>query len=220
MVGFLVAIPIGPVGLLIMQRSIKLGWVRGLMSGIGAALADGVFALAAVAGLSVLLGNVGDSHHWVQLAGSFILLVVGIYYMQGKKESPKTEEVLSSPYLQRYLWDLFSTFFLTLMNPATVMAFAAVFAGTDFARFDTLKNDYVAASLGVFLGSMLWWLVLIFFSQRLRKWLSPQGQIKIQKVVGFVLMALALFSMFPRAEKVINAPSPPSDQVQEQTLQQ
>lgn len=202
--GLMVAIPIGPVGLLVIQRSIKLGSLRGIISGLGAALADGLFGFLAAAGLSALVEQLETSRPFIHPLGSLILASVGIYFYFQKPRSTETKEVLSARHLHRYLWDLLSVFSLTLMNPATVLAFTALIAGSDLISLETNKMEYLEITAGIFSGSFLWWLLLVFAAQPLKKKLSTTIERRIQKTVGIILVVLAILSLAPRVGIVID----------------
>ncbi len=196
--GWMVAIPVGPVGLLIIQRSITMGYVRGLVSGLGAALADGVFGLLAAMGLVALIENYGNAKHFIRPFGGIVLAVVGLVFLLKKKREVKAEEVLTANFANRYLWDLLSTFLLTLMNPMTILAFGALFAGSDLIPVDVRKIQYVEIAFGVFTGSLLWWTLMVVLSSPLKNKLSPVVEQRIQQVIGAILIALAFFSVVPR----------------------
>lgn len=195
--GGLLAIPVGPVGLLIIQRSLSLGSLRGMASGLGAAVADAVFAFLAAYGMVALFeGN--HYKHFIRPLGGVILFCVGLAFILKKSKSTETEEVLSGNYLQRYIWDALSTFLLTLTNPTTIIAFAAVFTGSDLIPEDPRKIDYLEIVLGVFLGSLSWWLILVFLARPLKNSLSPKMQTRISRVMGVILIVLSLAAMIPR----------------------
>lgn len=203
-VGWMVAIPVGPVALLIIQRSIKVGSLAGFASGLGAALADGLFGLLAAIGLVTLFGGLEESRPFVRPLGSLVLMLVGVYFFFQKPPSLEAEEILSPRYLHHYLWDLISSFILTLMNPTTIVAFAALFAGSDLIPEDVGKIQYLEVATGVLIGSLLWWLLLVVLARPLKRRLSPLMEHRILQVVGMVLMSLALVSFLPRVGSVID----------------
>ncbi len=212
----MVAIPIGPVGFLIIQRSISVGSVRGVASGFGAAMADGLFGFLAALGLVALLGQLEASRHFIRPLGSLALMGVGLYFYFHKSVELDTEDVLSPRYLRHHLWDLVSTFFLALINPATIVAFAALFTGSDLIPDDPKKIDYLVIALGVFSGSLCWWLLLVVAAKPLKRLLSAKVQRRIFQTIGLVLVTVALFTFVPRLattidklKTVVKYPSPP-----------
>jgi len=190
--GFIVAVPVGPIAILIFQRSLSLGYLAGLASGIGAALADGLFAFLASLGIAALAETIEESIIWVRPMGGLILLVLGGYFFFKKSLVLQTEEVLTPRYLHHYTWDAFSTFLLTLTNPMTVLAFAALFAGINLIPPGAKNVLYLETTLGVFLGSLIWWLVIILLSHPIKRTISPLKVHRLMQVLALLLMALGM----------------------------
>ena len=203
LLGWMLAIPVGPVALLIIQRSLSVGPLAGIASSIGAALADALLGLLAALGLVTLIEGLTIYHHLLRPFGSLVLAVVGIYFFFRKATQLVTEEILSTRYLHHYLWDTLSVFFVTLMNPLTIIAFAALFVGSDLIPEDPHRIQYAEISLGVFSGSLFWWLALVFLAQPVKKRLSPPVVHRIFQMIGGVLIGLALVSLIPRLGTVV-----------------
>ncbi|MGC2414795.1 MAG: LysE family transporter [Stellaceae bacterium] len=152
-VGFIIATPVGPVGVLCIRRTIFHGRLAGFVSGLGAASADAVFGIIAGFGLTfvsdLLLGYQG----WLRLGGAGFLLYIGI--------SAVIADPLSATRSQRDPDGLFadyaSAFALTITNPITILAFVAIFAGVGFNGPEATLGRAVILVLGVWLGSLLWW---------------------------------------------------------------
>lgn len=202
--GLVVAIPVGPVALLIVQRSLAVGSLRGLASSLGAALADGLFGLLAALGLAALIEQLEVLRDMVRPLGSVVLMIMGIYFFFRKPLTLETEEVLSGRYLRHYLWDLFSTFLLTLTNPLTIIAFGALFAGSDLIPEDPRKIQYLEIAAGVFAGSLLWWLILVVLARPVKRRLSFLMVHRIFQGIGMILMGLGLVSLIPRLGTVVD----------------
>lgn len=204
LLGFLVALPIGPIAILILQRSIQVGGWAGLASGIGAALADALFALLAGLGLAALLEEFRGSHHFVGGLGGFILVLVGLKLFFQKPPKLETDEILSERYLHHYLWDAFSVFLLTLTNPMTIIAFGALFAGSNLIPLDPRRIDYLTISTGVFGGSLLWWLLLVVLAQPIRRNLSLTRIHRALEITGVVLIVLGAVTFVPHLSRLID----------------
>ncbi|MBI2068356.1 MAG: LysE family transporter [Deltaproteobacteria bacterium] len=200
--GFLVALPVGPIAVLILQRSLQVNWLAGLSSGIGAASADALLSILASLGLAAVFESLRESHHFIGNAGGIVLILVGIKIFFQRPPALDTEEVLSERYLHHYLWDGASVFLLTLTNPMTLIAFAALFAGSSLIPLDPRKMDYLQISLGVFSGSLIWWLILTSLAQPIRRNLSPLRIHRALEVVGIVLIALGAVSFVTRHWKI------------------
>jgi threonine/homoserine/homoserine lactone efflux protein len=155
-IGFSIAAPVGPIGMLCIQRSLRDGFKAGLMTGLGAATADGVYGLLAVVGLTAVSSVLVSHQLSIRLTGGLFLLYLAVKVLRRplQKEAAATADPL--PAWQAYA----TTVFLTLTNPATVLSFAAIFAGAGIG----LSNENYSLSalfvLGVFAGSGVWWVLL------------------------------------------------------------
>ena len=154
-IGFSIAAPVGPRGVLCIRRTLTEGRASGLVSGLGAASADAVYGCIAGFGLTFLSNFLVSRQTELRLAGGLFLLYLAVktFFAQ---PAQKAAEVRGHGLLGAYL----STLFLTLTNPMTIISFAAIFAGLGLAEG---SGNYISAGvlvLGVFAGSALWWLLL------------------------------------------------------------
>ena len=151
-IGFSIAAPVGPIGLLCIQRTLTEGRTSGFITGFGAATADFLYGCIAGFGLTVVSTFLISQHVWFQLIGSIFLCVLGVKTFFSAP-ADKAASVKGRSLFKNYV----STLILTLTNPVTIISFAAIFAGLG------AHKDYVSAGLlvsGVFTGSILWWLIL------------------------------------------------------------
>ncbi len=203
LLGLMLAIPIGPIAMLILQRSLQVGWLAGLSSGLGAAGADAILAFLAALGLSALMENLTLSRHLIRPIGALLLIGMGLSFIFRSPPKLEPKEVLATRYLQHYLWDALTSFLLTIMNPLTLMAYAAVLTGTNLIPLETKKMHYAAISSGFFFGSLTWWTLLVFLAEQIRPLFSPKVLHKIFVGLGIVLIALACFSVSGRLAPLI-----------------
>ncbi len=173
--GLAIAAPVGPIGLLCIRRSLTQGQLMGLVTGLGAATADGLYGCVAGFGLTAVADLLVDHAPVLRLIGGVFLCYLGFTTLRA---DPATEAAQLS---SRGLWGAYaSTLLLTLTNPATILSFIAIFAGLGLVGSSQSWGASLALILGVFLGSALWWLFLSWgvtlFSQRLTpsrlKWLN------------------------------------------------
>jgi threonine/homoserine/homoserine lactone efflux protein len=190
--GLIVAIPVGPIAILIFRRSIDVGYRAGVASGIGAALADGLFAFLATLGVAVLAEGIEEAIVWVRPIGGVILIILGAHFFFKKSPQLKTEEVLTERYLHHYTWDAFSTFLLTLTNPMTVLAFAALFAGISLIPEDPRNILYLEITMGVFFGSLLWWLMIVLLSHQIKQVISAHTIHRLMQILALILVGLGI----------------------------
>ena len=154
-IGFSIAAPVGPIGVLCIRRTLAEGRLHGLISGLGAATADAMYGCIAAFGLTFISGALVRQQVWLRLLGGTFLIFLGV-----KTVLAKPSEKLSSEKRTGLLGAYGSTFFLTLTNPMTILSFAAIFAGIGLG---SAVADYSSAALlvfSVFAGSALWWLIL------------------------------------------------------------
>ena len=154
-IGFSIAAPVGPIGLLCISRTLTHGRISGLISGLGAATADALYGSVAAFGLTFISNMLINQQGWIRLIGGVFLSFLGVKIFlrpPAKQAAGVKGHGLFSIYA--------STFFLTLTNPLTILSFAAIFAGLGVG---TQTANYLFAGilvLGVFTGSALWWLIL------------------------------------------------------------
>lgn len=200
-IGFLIALPIGPAGILCIQRAISHGAIAGYATGIGAALGDAVFGGMAAFGLGLVAEFITRYEVWIRAIGGALLVWMGWSYYRHR---PRTigDPVAADrahPYLT-YLHYLSSSFFITIFNPITVMAFGAVFASRGLSN---VGNDMVAATIliaGVLVGALAWWATLVLISSAARSWFVGGGLIWLNRVSGGALGGfglLAIVSVLP-----------------------
>ena len=155
LIGLMVAVPVGPLGLLCINRALTMGPLYGLVSGIGVASADALAAGIVALGISLISGFLLDHQILLRLVGGVLLCCLGVkIYKTKPKQEPPPNNVngLFGAYV--------TTFLLTLSNPVTILSFIAIYAGWGVA---SLSGHYVAAAvltLGVFTGSAFWWIAL------------------------------------------------------------
>jgi threonine/homoserine/homoserine lactone efflux protein len=154
-IGFSLALPVGPIALLCIRRTLARGPASGVASGMGAATADGVYGLIAGFGIT-FISNFLFSHHIIlRLIGGCILIYLGIrIFLSIPREKPTSGEE------KGLVHDYVSALLLTFTNPMTVVAFAAIFAA---AGVGETNGNYLGAAVlvaGIVLGSALWWLLL------------------------------------------------------------
>ncbi|HZT19726.1 MAG TPA: LysE family transporter [Dongiaceae bacterium] len=158
-VGIAIAAPVGPIGLLCIQRALAGGWISGLISGLGAALADTIYGSIAAFGLTLVQDFLYDHRDAISIAGGALLCLLGLRIMLARPSPAPAEPRKSAAGLAG---ELCGTFMLTLANPLTILSFIAIFAALNTSAAST---SYLAAAtlvLGVFGGSAAWWLCLSF----------------------------------------------------------
>lgn len=190
-IGILVSIPMGPIGVLCVQRTIHQGRRAGLISGLGAAVADSSFAFIAGFGLTFLTDFFDAQQRYLLLLGAIILIFLGVklFVTNTIKEIKKIRHQRSNPYA-----NFISVFLLTLSNPITILFF-----GLMFASLGVVKEDFKQTSVligGIFSGALLWWFILTSIVSYFRKFFRIRIIFWINKLAGVLIIIFGLFAAY------------------------
>jgi threonine/homoserine/homoserine lactone efflux protein len=185
--GFVLAGTVGPMWLLCFRRAIAHGPMAGLVSGMGIATADGIYGAIAAFGLTAISGFLLLHGFWIGLVGGVFLVYLGIKTLLARPAlEGAPEEALGHG--RAFL----STLGLTLANPPTILAFAAIFAGLGLAA-NADYRDAALVTLAVFLGSASWWIALAAATGWLRRHVGPRLLRAINVVSGLSILGFALW---------------------------
>jgi threonine/homoserine/homoserine lactone efflux protein len=191
-IGFAVAAPVGPIGLLVIRRSLAGGALQGLATGLGAAAADTTFALAGSLGLAGAAAGLGAHAGVLRVAGALFVVLLGLrgLFERASASAPVSRE-------SRSLAGAFATtLLLTLTNPMTILSFAAIAAGAGISGHDFAGSMALAA--GVLIGSAAWWLLLAGSVAALRRRLPDRVLPWIGRAAGVFLVAFGVHALFVR----------------------
>ena len=187
-IGFAIAAPVGPIGVLCIQRTLNKGPSLGFISGLGAATADACYGIVAAFSVAAVFNFLSDQKIWFSLAGGLYLGYLGTKTFRSVPEN-QVETSNAMGRLRAYL----SIFFLTLTNPMTIFSFAAVFAGFGFGNS---AGNYLNAAIlvtGVFSGSAMWWLTLSGTTGLIRHKFTTAHLGWINRISGTVIMGFAAY---------------------------
>jgi threonine/homoserine/homoserine lactone efflux protein len=188
-IGFAMAVPIGPIGVMCIRKTLAEGHSRGLIIGLGAATADSLFGIIAAFGLTFISDVIASQHFWLSLVGGGLLLFLGVRTFRAKRKDPII------PFDNKGLWRSYvSAFLLALTNPVTIVAFVAVFAAFGLGhRLNVFSASILV--LGVFTGSCLWFLTLSYIATFFRKKLDRGGLRWVNRIAGalIILSGVAAF---------------------------
>lgn len=189
-IGFSIAAPVGPIGILCIRRTLAEGRVPGFISGLGAATADALYGCIAGFGLTFISSFLINQQGWFRLVGGVFLLYLGMKaFLARPPEEPSSREGTG-------LMDAYAlTFFLTLTNPMTLLAFAAIFAGLGVA---SEGKGYFSAGIlvmGVFLGSTFWWVILSSGVGLFRKRFDLRALRWVNRISGILITGFGLISL-------------------------
>ncbi len=192
-IGFSIAAPVGPIGLLCIRRTVAYGRLSGLFTGLGAATADSLYGAVAGFGLTTVSAFLISQEQVLRAVGGLFLLFLGIRIILTRRLARAVEAKDAG-----LVWDYVSTLALTLTNPVTILCFAAVFTGVGIVR----AQSHAAAGLlvvGVFCGSMLWWSLLSAAVAATRQHLPPKALAWINGISGLAICGFGLFILWELA---------------------
>ncbi len=189
-IGFSIAAPVGPIGVLCIRRTLAEGYASGLASGLGAATADAIYGCIAAFGLTFISSFLVSQRMWLRLVGGVFLCCLGLKTLLKKpvEQAVAAKEV-------GLVGAFASTFFLTLTNPITIISFAAIFAGLGLAGD---SGSYLSAGVlvsGVFFGSALWWLLLSGGFGIFRSKFNPTGLRWVNRISGAIITGFGLLAL-------------------------
>jgi threonine/homoserine/homoserine lactone efflux protein len=192
-IGFAMAVPIGPIGIMCIRKTLAEGHTRGLIIGLGAATADSMYGSIAAFGLTFISDMIAGQHFWVSLLGGGLLLFLGIRTFRAKRKDPKI------PSDNQGFWGSYvSAFLLALTNPVTIFAFVAVFAAFGLGYKLSIISACILV-IGVFIGSCLWFLSLGYIATLFRNKLNAGGLTWVNRISGALIILsgiVALVSLF------------------------
>jgi threonine/homoserine/homoserine lactone efflux protein len=184
-IGAVIAVPVGPVGILCLRRTIFEGRLAGLVSGLGAATADALFGVVAAFGLTFVSNWLIGWEDWLRAAGGVYLLYSGGSALLSKPQDKIAEQ--SDP--ESLLRDFASAFGLTITNPLTILVFLAIFTALGLGGTQATLVRAAILVLGVWIGSFLWWLALSLGIGTFRRSIEPRHLAWISRVSGIILFA-------------------------------
>ena len=189
LLGFSIAAPVGPIGVLCIRRSLVEGRWSGFLSGLGAATADALFGMVAALGLTAISAALLGAKFWLGFVGGLFLIFLGVrtWLAEG---SPREEVSVDAPGHRGLASAYGSTLALTLTNPMTILSFTAMFAG--------LGPSGAPGSLvcGVFLGSAAWWWILSALAERFRSRLGGSGLHWVNRLSAGVIAGFGVVALF------------------------
>ena len=203
--GFSIAAPVGPIGLLCIQRTLERGFRSGVASGLGAAAADAAYGALAAFGFSALAGLLVASSGAVGLAGGLFLCWLGIRIFLAK---PAPRAAGAPENGRGLLADFASTFILTLSNPMTILFFAAVITGFsgETSASGTLQGLLLVT--GVFLGSVAWWLFLSLLVGGFGKRFDDRARLLVNHISGAVVLGFGIYAALGKGMALLRGPTP------------
>ncbi len=191
-IGIFVSAPVGPIGILCLQRTLNGGRAHGFATALGATVSDLLYALIAVFSMSFVVEFI-ESHQFIlQILGSVIVFFFGLYTYAS---NPVRSLTKMNGVKKNYIQDFLTSFGLTVTNPLVVFLFIALFAKFSFITEETTFYESICGILFILLGAAMWWSLLVNIVNKFRGRFNLRGLWIVNKLTGVALMVISLISL-------------------------
>lgn len=189
--GIMVSLPVGPMGIYVVRKTMNQGRWAGFRSGLGITTADIIFASVAAIGLSVVIAFINEQKLLFQILGGIVVLLLGlkIFLTTPRKLFRANREKGGKKFFRDYV----SVVLLTLSNPLTILLYLTLFAGLKISDQWRFFQGPVLVVIGIGIGALVWWLMLTTLLSRFRKKVRFQKVFWFNKVAGALIMVFGLF---------------------------
>ena len=176
--GIVLSMPMGPISILCIQRTLYYGIKIGLLTAIGSALADGIFASLAVFGLTAITHYFSGYQFWIHLIGGLFLLYLGVSMLCSPPRS-LDGHLQKTTSLRAFI----SAFLMTITNPVTIFSFMALFEGLRLINTQHTSTEAWMIVFGIMIGSSLWEFTL---SISIQKFLFKHMSVKMMRIINVI----------------------------------
>lgn len=190
LIGIVVSAPMGPVGILCIQRTMHKGRSYGLATGMGAALSDVIYALITGSGMALVMDFIERPEiiFWLKVVGSLLLLIFGLHTLLS---NPIKAMRRPSGHKGTLFQNFVTSFFVTFSNPLIIFLFIALFAQLTFAVPSNVFG-LACGYLSIFGGAMLWWLGLTYIITKMRANFGLRGMFIVNRTVGTIVVCVSV----------------------------
>ena len=201
-VGAAISVPLGPLGVLCIQRTLSKGKISGIMTGAGASIADLIYSAIALLGLSFINQFITTYEEWFMLTGGIIVIIFGLitFFVNPIKQIRRADAKS-----QKHVQDFFSSLLMTLSNPGALFLVITGLAIVGIENRADGSIDFIASItlLGIFLGGMLWWWTLASLINHFRTKFRLRQLLAINKISGVIILALGIISAFEGLFRIV-----------------
>jgi threonine/homoserine/homoserine lactone efflux protein len=188
MIGLVVAAPLGPIGIISLQRTLSKGYLSGLFSGLGISTADAIYGALATFGVTAISSFLMSQALWLKIIGGIVICGLGIRIYSQAGYQKMSASANNKSCLRAY----FSALILTLMNPALIFSFVAIFASLGIVYTKSNPISTLLLIGGVFSGSAIWWVLLSGMASRLKMKFTESFIKKINYISGILIAGFGL----------------------------
>ena len=191
-IGIILSAPMGPIGILCIQRTLNKGRMSGLFTGVGAAASDLFYCLLVGLGISLVTDFIADHVNVLQIIGSAILIVYAIYMIFHNPVSQIKENIDQR---DDYLRDTVTGFLFTLSNPLIVFLIIPLFARFGFPLPEYKFYHIILGYLFIVAGALSWWAVITFFVDKVRTHFNIRSMWLINRIIGSIILILSVYGL-------------------------
>lgn len=191
-IGIIVSAPLGPVGVLCIQRTLNKGRWYGFLTGIGASISDIIYALITGYGMSFIADFLARHIYPLQIVGSLLLLLFGIYTF---RSNPVKSIRPVSKQKGTYIHNMVTAFLVTLSNPLIIFLFIALYARFGFVTKDIKIFEQVLGYLAIIIGAITWWFTITLLVSKVRKKFDLRGIWFINRTIGTIVIIISIVSV-------------------------
>ena len=199
-VGMGASIPLGPLGVLCVQKTLSKGRNCGFITGLGASASDTLYAAISLMGLAFIQNIINENFNWVMLLGGLIIMFIGVkIYLTNP-----IKQIRQKHKNKKHVEDFLEAFFMTITNPGAIFLILGLFAAVGIEMNSSItKSTLVTTLWGVFAGSAAWWFILSTGINVFRKRFRIKQLLMINRISGIVIFVLGLISMCNGAFELI-----------------
>lgn len=190
LIGVIVSAPFGPVGVLCVQRTLNKGRWYGFVTGLGAAISDIIYAIITGYGMSFVFDYINRNIYILQLLGSIMLLVFGVYTF--RSNPVKSIRRSNSDNKGSYFYNFITALFVTLSNPLIIFLFIGFFARFAFVLPQAPFGVEIAGYASIAFGALAWWFCITYFVSRVRKKFNLRGIWLLNRIIGIIVSIVAI----------------------------
>lgn len=189
-IGILISAPMGPIGMLCIQRTLNKGRWPAFFTGIGAAISDIVYCLLTGLGISFITDFIENNQLALQILGGIVLIAFGIYLF---RKNPTRSLKPASESNNNFWTNLVTGFLFTFSNPLILFFIIGLFARFNFIQLEYNWYHYLAGYISIFIGAILWWYIVTLFVNSVRNHFNVRSMWIINRIIGSILIGMAFF---------------------------
>ncbi|MBR1964529.1 MAG: LysE family transporter [Muribaculaceae bacterium] len=191
-IGILISAPMGPIGMLCIQRTLDKGKFPAFFTGVGAALSDIFYCLLTGLGLSFITDFIETHQILLKIIGSLVIIAFGIYLI---KKNPSRSLKKPTAQSNTYWSDIVSGFFLTLSNPLILFFIIGLFARFNFMLPEFKYYHYIVGYLSIFIGALIWWFTITSAVNKVRAHFNIRSMKIVNRVIAILLIVMAIIGL-------------------------